>query len=129
MQLGLAHRALQAEQQPVVEVAGVVEAVLIQDEGVGEGADLQQAVPVRGVARQAQDLEAEHHAHLAQSDGGDQALEALAVAVGARESESPRSQSMTTTCSSDQPRATALSFKAYWRLVLSVFSRTWRSVD
>jgi hypothetical protein len=30
MQLGLAHRALEAQQQPVVEVAGIVEAVLVE---------------------------------------------------------------------------------------------------
>ena len=36
---------------------------------------------------------------------------------------------MTTTSSSGQPSATARWRSAYWRFVLSVFSKTWRSVD
>ena len=35
---------------------------------------------------------------------------------------------MTTMRSRPQPSATARSRSAYWRCVLSVFSRTWRSV-
>jgi hypothetical protein len=53
VQLGLAHRSLQPQQQPVVEMARVVQAVLIEDQGSRQGADLQQAVPVAGVAGQA----------------------------------------------------------------------------
>jgi len=84
MQLGLAHRALEAQQQPVVEVARVIEAVLVADEGLGHGADLEQPMPVGGAAREAADLETEHDAHLAHAHRGDQACEALPVAVGAR---------------------------------------------
>ena len=46
MQLGLAHGALQPEQQPVVEHRRVIDAVGIADEGVGETAEIEQAVPV-----------------------------------------------------------------------------------
>jgi hypothetical protein len=52
MQVGLAHGALEAEQEAVVVVSRVVNVVLVKDEGVGEGADLEQAVPVGGAARQ-----------------------------------------------------------------------------
>src|SRR6266568_9259142 len=52
VQLGLAHGPLESEQQTVVELAGVVEAVLIQYQGVGQRADLEQPVPIRGVARE-----------------------------------------------------------------------------
>jgi hypothetical protein len=38
MQLGLAHRALKAEQQSVVENGGVIDAVGIADECIGEAA-------------------------------------------------------------------------------------------
>ena len=41
----------------------------------------------------------------------------------------PRSESMTTTRSVGQPNATARSRNAYCRIVLSVFSNTWRTVD
>ena len=69
MQLRLAHRSLEPEQQAVVEVGGVVDAVLVEDQRVGQRADLEQPVPVGGVARQARDLQPEHdsgasHAHL-----------------------------------------------------------------
>jgi hypothetical protein len=40
-----------------------------------------------------------------------------------------RSRSITTTCSTGQPNATARWRSAYWRWVLSVFSTTCRSVD
>src|SRR6516165_2206649 len=53
VQLRLGHRALEAEQEAVVEVAGVVEAVLVEDQGLRERADLEQPVPVGGVAREA----------------------------------------------------------------------------
>ena len=53
MQFRLAHRALEAEQQTVVEVRRVINTILIEDERVGEGADLEQAMPVAGVAGEA----------------------------------------------------------------------------
>jgi len=53
VQLGLAHGALEPEEEPVVELAGVVEAVLVADQRVGERADLQQPVPIGVVACQA----------------------------------------------------------------------------
>src|SRR5207249_5608574 len=40
MQLRLTHRALEAEQEPVVEVRRIVDAILVEDEGVRERADL-----------------------------------------------------------------------------------------
>jgi len=84
VELGLAHRPFQAEQQPVVEVHRVVEAVLVENEGVGQGADLEQPVPVGRAASQTGDLQAEHDPDLAHSDRGDQLLEPLAVTVGTR---------------------------------------------
>ena len=53
MQFGFRHGALQTEEEPVVEVAGVVDAVGIADQGVEESAEFQQAMPVGVVARQA----------------------------------------------------------------------------
>jgi hypothetical protein len=79
VQLGLRHRPLQAEQQPVVDRRGVVETVLVADERVGEGAELEEAVPVGVVARQARALEAQHDACLVERDVGNEALEALPI--------------------------------------------------
>ena len=58
---------------------GIVEAVFIEDQGVGERADLQQPVPVARITGQAGDFQSDHqpgvtHAHL-----GHQCLESLAI--------------------------------------------------
>jgi hypothetical protein len=82
VQLRLAHGALETEQQTVVEVGRIVDAVLVEDEGVGEGADLEQPVPVGGVAGEARDLEAEDDAGVAEPDLGDERLEGLAIGAG-----------------------------------------------
>jgi hypothetical protein len=68
VQLGLAHRALQPEQQPVVERAGVIEPVAVADHRVGHAAQIKQPIPVDVVARQARDLQAEHQAGAAERD-------------------------------------------------------------
>ena len=73
VQLRLAHRPLQPEQQAVVEVRRIVDAVFVEDQGVGQRADLEQAVPVGRVARQARDLQPQHDpgAALVQPAGSD----------------------------------------------------------
>ncbi|MGB8383542.1 MAG: hypothetical protein WCG47_20215, partial [Dermatophilaceae bacterium] len=52
VQLGFAHGALHAEQQPVVEHRRVVDAVGVGDEGVGHPGQVQQPVPVAVVTGQ-----------------------------------------------------------------------------
>jgi hypothetical protein len=79
VQLGLRHRALEPEQQAVVELAGVIEPILVADQRARQRADLEQPVPVGVVARQPRDLEPEHDPGAAHPDLGDQLLEALAV--------------------------------------------------
>ncbi len=46
MQLSLAETAFEPEQEPVVERAGVIQPVLVADQRVVQGADLQQLVSV-----------------------------------------------------------------------------------
>src|SRR5436309_2079444 len=58
VELGLTHRALEAQQQPVVEVTGIVDAVLVEDERVGERADLEEPMPVGGAPREPRDFQA-----------------------------------------------------------------------
>ena len=79
MQLGFAHRALEPEQQAVVEVAGAVDTILVHDQRIAESADLQQPVPVAAVAGQPRYLQSQHDAGAAQADLGHQLLEALTV--------------------------------------------------
>ncbi len=88
MQFRLAHGAFQAQEQAVVEVRRIIQPVLIQDERIGQSAQLEQAMPVGGVARQARYFKAEHDPDSTETDFGHEALEALAVsATGAGLSE------------------------------------------
>ena len=77
VKLRLGHGPLEAEQLAVVEVRRIVDALLVQDEGGAQGADLQQPVPVAGVAGQPGDLQPHHDAHLPQAHLADQPGEAL----------------------------------------------------
>ena len=82
VQFGLAHGALQAEQQPVVEVGRVIEPILVADQGGRHGADLQQPVPVGVVAGQPGDLQPQYDPGAAHAHLGDQPLKAVPVGGG-----------------------------------------------
>src|ERR1700726_1896204 len=45
VQLGFAPGSLQPEQQAIIEVRGIIDAIFVQDEGVGKGAYFQQTMP------------------------------------------------------------------------------------
>ena len=79
MQFGFTHGSLKAEQQPVVEVRRIIDAVFIQNERVRQCADFQQPVPVRGVACQTGHLQAQDNTGAAHADFGDELLKTLAV--------------------------------------------------
>ena len=79
MQLGFGHLAFHAEQEPVVEVAGVIEAVFVADQGAGHAAQLEELVPVGVVAGQPGAFQAEHDPGPAQGHLGDQLLESFPV--------------------------------------------------
>ena len=76
MQLGLAHCALQPKYESVVVVTGVIEAVGISDERVGQRAQVQQVIPVRVAPGETRHLLSEHEPDLAEADGGHKRLEA-----------------------------------------------------
>lgn len=79
MQLRLAHRALHAQQQAVVEIGGVVQAVFVKDQRIGERADFQQAVPIAGVTRQTRHLKPQYNSRLAHPHITYQTLKPFAV--------------------------------------------------
>jgi hypothetical protein len=79
VQLGFTHRALEAQQQTIVEVSRVVDAILIQDQRIRESADLEQPVPVRRVASKARDLEPEDDSRASHPDLRNESLKALTV--------------------------------------------------
>src|SRR6516162_5949046 len=99
MQLGLAHGALEAKQQSIVEHGRVINAVGIADERVGEAAEIEQAtIPTCLSATSAVSREKPLRSTTPEPDR-------------------PRSSSMTMTCCAGQPSAVALAAKAYWRCV------------
>ena len=71
MQLSLAHCSLEAEQEPVVEACRIVHAILVEDQSVSEGADLQQTLPVGIVPREPGDLQAHDDAGAPHADVAD----------------------------------------------------------
>ena len=76
MQFRLAHRALESEQQPVIEQRRVIEAIGIADQRVGEPGKVDQAIPFGIVARQTRDFETEHEADMGERHLGGQPGEA-----------------------------------------------------
>lgn len=79
MQLSLGHRALQAQHQPRVVIAGVIDAVTIADQRVGQRAQVHQVVPVSVSPRQPRDLDPEHQPDTAEPDFGNEPLKPAAV--------------------------------------------------
>ena len=79
IQLGLAHGALEPKQQPVVEQRRMIDAVGIADEGIGEAAQIEQAIPIGIVAGEPRDFEAEHKTDVAERDLCGEPCEAAAL--------------------------------------------------
>jgi hypothetical protein len=79
MQLGFAHRALQTEQQAIIEVRRVVHPVLVQDQRVGQRTDFQKAVPVSRIARQTRHFQTHDDSGPPHTDLADQLLETFAI--------------------------------------------------
>ena len=76
VQLSLADRPLQPQQEAVIVVDRVVYSVRIAQQGPRQGTQLQELVPFPATARQPGHLDAQHDAHMVQPDLGDQTLKA-----------------------------------------------------
>ena len=72
VQLCLAHRPFQPQQQPVVIKPRIIDAVRIGQQHPGQGAQLQQLMPVPAGPRQPGHLDAQHDAHTSHRDLGDE---------------------------------------------------------
>ena len=79
MQLGGEQGSLDPEQQAVVGILRIIDAVLVRNESAEDGTQLDHPVPVAVATRQARHLGDQHHPDLAQADRRDQALEAGAL--------------------------------------------------
>src|SRR5918996_1277464 len=82
VQLGLAHRALETQHQPVVEAGRVVDAIGVGDQRVGDTGQVQQPIPVGVGAGQPRHLQAEHDPYTTKGDVGGDSSEARACGAG-----------------------------------------------
>jgi len=80
--LGCAHRPLEAQQQAVIGLAGVIDPLFINDERVGQRAHFEQSIPITRGAGQPGDLQTEDGACMPQADLGNEGLEAIASSSG-----------------------------------------------
>jgi hypothetical protein len=84
VQLRLADGPLESQKQAVVVVGGVVDAVLVGQQGLEDGAGLQELVPVLAGACQPAHLQPQDDADLVLDDAGQDGLEAgTAHGIGA----------------------------------------------
>ena len=60
MQLGLAHRALETEQQAVIEERRMIDAIGIADQCIGKAGEIDEPVPIGVIASEPLHLEPEH---------------------------------------------------------------------
>src|ERR1700740_2527083 len=68
MQLCFRHCSFEAEQQAIIENCRMIDAIAIADQRVGDTAEIEQAVPIGIVAREAGHFEAEHDADMSERD-------------------------------------------------------------
>src|SRR4051794_27896540 len=82
VQLGGAHGPFDPQEQSVVVLSRIIDAILVDDERVGQATDLDEAVPVAAGASQPRGFEAQDGADAAESNLGHQVLEAVASEYG-----------------------------------------------
>ena len=88
VQFGFAHRALEAEQQTIVEQRRMIDAIVVANESVGDAAEFEQAIPIGVVPRQARDFQTEDDSHVGQRNFAGEASEpGSLVGAGAGEPE------------------------------------------
>ena len=74
-ELGFAHRAFEPQQQAVVELTWIVDALGVDDERPHQSAEVEELIPVPVVPGEPRDFEAEHRADVPETHFGDQPLE------------------------------------------------------
>jgi hypothetical protein len=79
VELSFGHLALQTQEEPVVDVGQLIDAVAVDDQGAGQAGQLQQAGQVRVGAGKPGHLQPEHRTDLAHAHPGDQLLEPFPV--------------------------------------------------
>lgn len=82
VQFGLTHGAFEAEQETIIVVARIIDAVFVNDERVGEGTNLQEVIPIAARARQAGDFQAQDSSTVLESDFSHERLKAITTNDG-----------------------------------------------
>ena len=75
-QFEFAECSFHAEQQPVVDLARIIDPILVDDQAVHKGAEFQQRVPVATVAGQARRLDRQHRTSATGTDRRDETFKA-----------------------------------------------------
>src|SRR5437763_16021842 len=66
VELGFTHRALESQQQSIIEQRRMINAIVVANESIGDAAELQQAIPIRLVPPEARTFQSEHDADVSQ---------------------------------------------------------------
>jgi hypothetical protein len=64
----LCFRSIQSEQQAIVEQRGVIDAIVVADEGIGDAAQFQQTIPVCIVSCESRNFQPENDTYMGESD-------------------------------------------------------------
>ena len=68
---------IQAQEQTIIVQSRIVDALLVDDQRVGERTDFQQAIPVTTRTSQARDFQAQDRSDVPETDLGHQALKSV----------------------------------------------------
>ena len=68
MQFGFAHRSQESQEKTVGVLSGVIDPILVDDQGVGEGTDLDETIPIAARPCQARGFQAQDGPGPAQAD-------------------------------------------------------------
>ena len=128
MQFGFAHGAQDSQEQAVVVLSGIIDAVLVDDQGVGQGTDLDESIPVAARTGQAGGFQAEDGAGAAEADLGHQVLEAIATEGGGPGVSLVLVDDLDAFLGPSQAGRRSRA-RSYWRAVLAVLSRTCMGLD
>jgi hypothetical protein len=80
--LGGAHGPFDSQEQAIVVLGRIINAILVDDEGIGQTTDLDETIPVAARTGQARGFQAQDGADAAKPDLGHEVLEAVASQDG-----------------------------------------------
>ena len=75
MEFCFGHCAFQSEDQAIVKKRGVIQAIAVGEQGIGDGTHVEQAIPIRIAPRQARDLQPKQNPYSSHGDFSIQVIE------------------------------------------------------